>query len=223
MLDILHDLEAYSGAQHSGISLKGALVTTTCPSALKQDLERSLQVVRQLLSGVNNSGHCYRELHLELDHHLLLAYQLSDDCILLLLTRKGVNMALMSTSVRSVKDRLLCALEKAVELPSSDLQPVFPVGETGFIQAGAPLGEEEAAAFSDLMNKLCDRLVDASGSGGAVSFYRILNEWKHEHGMNKYKLPVLLKQLSEELHEPHTRESFLQDAVLLSRALVRLH
>ncbi|WP_372833821.1 hypothetical protein [Pontibacterium sp.] len=220
MLSILHDLEAYSGAQHSGVSSQGNLIASTCPADLQQDLVRSQQVVSQLFNGINECGHSYAELHLELDRHLLLAYRLSEDCTLLMLTRKGVNMALMATSVRSVKKRILGALTKAAELPSSDLQPVFPVGETGFIQAGSAQHQEDAAALSELMNKLCDKMVDTLGSTGAISFYRILNEWKRQYGMNKYKLPALLKLLAVELEAGAPRDAFLKEAVVLTRELV---
>ena len=220
MLSILHDLEAYSGAQHSGVSCQGDLIASTCPAGLQKDLVRSQQVVSQLFNGINECGHSYAELHLELDRHLLLAYRLSDECTLLMLTRKGVNMALMATSVRSVKKRILGALTKAAELPSSDLKPVFPVGETGFIQAGSALHQEDAAALSELMNKLCDKMVDTLGSTGAISFYRILNEWKRQYGMNKYKLPALLKLLAVELEAGAPRDAFLKEAVVLTRELV---
>ncbi|WP_370280482.1 hypothetical protein [Pontibacterium sp.] len=219
MLSILHDLEAYSGAKHSGVSWQGNLIASTCPADLQQDLIRSQSVVAQLFSGINDCGHNYAELHLELDRHLLLAYRLSDDCTLLMLTRKGVNMALMTTSVRSVKKRILDSLSKSAELPSSDLQPVFPVGETGFIQAGAVQDQEDAAALSELMNKLCDKMVDLLGSSGAISFYRILNEWKRQYGMNKYKLPALLKLLAAELAGDQ-REQFLKESVVITRELV---
>jgi predicted regulator of Ras-like GTPase activity (Roadblock/LC7/MglB family) len=206
MLDILQDLEAYSGAQHSSVGVDDRLIASTCPPKLHADLERSLKVVRQLLDGVRACGRQYQEVHLEMDRNLVLGYRFSDDCTLLLLTRKGVNMALMNTAVRSVQQRVLEALAQ--------------MGDTAATQQSA-LSHADASALSDLMNKLCDRLVDDLGSSGAVSFYRILNEWKRTHGMDKYRLPDLIKLLAAEQKNHADRAEFLHDAVALTRSLIQ--
>ncbi len=218
MLDVLHDLEAYSGAQHSCVGWKENIIASTVPAEMQDDLLRSHKVVLQLFEGVRKTGHNYGELQLELDRYLLLAYPLTNECMLLLLTRKGVNMALMSTSVRSIREKVLKGLKPAVEK--------FAASQKGTVASHdneQPLDQENAAALSDLMNKLCDQMVDFLGSSGAISFYRILNEWKRQYGMDKYKLPALLKQLAAELTDGRSREAFLQDAVLLTRELIQKH
>jgi len=212
MLDILHDLEAYNGAQHSGVSWRGKLIASTFPNELQTDLSNCQHMVQHMFDGIRKCGHNYNEVHLELDRDQLLAYRLSDDCTLMLLTRKGVNMALMTTSVRSVRDKIL---HEAQANQKAEL-------EDGSADSDQSLqNQEDAAALSQLMNKLCDKMVDVLGSPGAISFYRILNEWKHQYGMNKYKLPALLKSLSAELDAGQARDSFLKDAVLLTRELMQ--
>lgn len=206
MLDILHDLEAYSGAQHSAVGVDDKLVASTCPPKLHTDLERSLKVVRQLLGAVQSCGRPYQEVHLEMDRNLVLGYRFSDDCTLLLLTRKGVNMALMNTAVRSVQQRVLEALEQTGDSISGHQET---------------LSHADASALSHLMNKLCDRLVDDLGSSGAVSFYRILNDWKSTYGMDKYRLPDLIKLLAAEQKNHADRAEFLHDAVALTRSLIQ--
>jgi hypothetical protein len=210
MLSILSEVEGYTGAQYSAISWKGALVASTCPAQMHRDLARVQVAMRQLIDGAQKSGYDYKELHMLFDRHLVVAFQLSEHCSLLLITKKGVNLALLATGARNVRERLLTFLENATPDQIAAVQSDTQTQQDN----------EDHSALTALMSRLSDLLVDAIGPSGAVIFYQVMNEWKQANGFNKYKLPHLLKALAAEVPELQARERFLAKAVTEVRTVL---
>ena len=209
MLNVLNNIETYSGAEHSAISWKGALIASTCPAVMHRELARIQVSVRKLLDVAGQAADDgYREIHMLFDRNLVAGYQLADGCILLLVAKKGSNLALLATAARSARVPLLKALRSATPEQLMAAQR----------DARAELEASEQHAMTELMSKLSNLMVDHAGSEGAVTFYSTMNEWKQQHGNDKYKLPALLKQLAVHLNDSSSRESFLSSAVSIVRS-----
>ncbi|MGB0732476.1 MAG: hypothetical protein ACPGPF_01885 [Pontibacterium sp.] len=209
MLNVLKNLETYSGAEHSAVSWKGALIASTCPAVMHKELARVQVSIRKLLDAARDtSDGGYREIHMLFDRNLIVGYQIADGCVLLLVAKKGANLALLATAARNARVPLLKALRSATPDQLMAAQK----------EARAELEASEQHAMTELMSKLSNLMVDHLGSEGAVSFYSTMNDWKQTHGNDKYKLPALLKQLAIKLPTADSREQFLSTAVSIVRS-----
>jgi predicted regulator of Ras-like GTPase activity (Roadblock/LC7/MglB family) len=228
MSKLLLDLEKLGGIQYSCLANADGLVASTFPELLASNLSGASQVVNQIFSAVTGVGMDHREMIIELEENLLMAFQVTDELVLVLLTAKEVNMALINTSVRSMMPRFLSEsqVKADVEPPLLNVaQAEVPLVsdlplETRTSQPVPKPAENPAleAQLKGLMQQLQELLAEYIGPAASIVFDDAYDTWKAKHGVRMNKMAELLKGMAIEIEEKSDRTTFLQRSVVMVKA-----
>lgn len=211
MSNVLKDLELLGGIHHSCLVQGDTLLESTFPEILADNLSAASRVVQQIFMAISGMECSHKEVCIELEENLLISYRVSDDLLLMLLTDKEVNLALINTSVRSAISRI-----KASVSP----EPAAPVRAAA---QGTPAQTVSGSAGQEiellsLMEQLKEGLAEYIGPAATIIFDDAYANWKATHGVYKSKLAELIKALAIEIDDKGDRSRFLQSAVNMVRA-----
>jgi predicted regulator of Ras-like GTPase activity (Roadblock/LC7/MglB family)/uncharacterized protein YukE len=229
MSKLLQDLEKLGGIQYSCLARADGLVASTFPELLASNMSGASQVVNQIFAAVTGVGMDHREMILELDENLLMAFQVTDELVLILLTAKEVNMALINTSVRSMMPRFQSEVQVSAEVsvaepPVLEAAPMPTEAPEPAPQAEPAAAEKPAenpaleAQLKGLMKQLEELLAEYIGPAAAIVFDDAYDSWKAKHGVRMNKIAELLKGMAIEIEEKEDRTTFLQRAVTTVKA-----
>lgn len=212
MSKILEDLERLGGIHHSCLLKDDQMVASTFPEILEENLMGACRVVYQVFMAVEGMGSDHREIFIELEENLLIGYLIGDDTVLVLLTDKDVNLALINTSVRS-------ALSRLKKQPAS--LPAEPPIVTAAAQKPSAGGLSQALVETELMGlmgQLQEGLAEHIGPAAEIVFDDAYHQWKVTHGVRKSKIAELIKALALEIEDKADRSRYLQTAVNIVRS-----
>lgn len=211
MEKILKDLEKLGGIHHSCLMREEDLLASTFPEILAENLSGACRVAQQIFMAVEGMGATHKEAYIELEENLLIAYRVADETVLLILTDKDVNLALINTSVRSALPRIKRNLAGEVT------EKVAPA-KTEEPPAKAPVSRASEAELSGLMDQLRECLAEFIGPAASFLFDDSYENWKQTHGVSKGKIAELIKVLATEIDDKADRSKFLQTSVSIVRA-----
>lgn len=209
MSKILEDLERLGGIHHSCLLKDDEMVASTFPEILEENLMGACRVVYQVFMAVEGMGSSHREIFIELEENFLIGYLIGDDTVLVLLTDKDVNLALINTSVRSALSRLK---KQPAALPVEPPVVTAAAQKPGLSQA---LVETE---LMGLMEQLQEGLAEHIGPAAEIVFDDAYHQWKVTHGVRKSKIAELIKALALEIEDKADRSRYLQTAVNIVRS-----
>lgn len=210
MEKILKDLEKLGGIHHSCLMQEDSLMASTFPEILADNLSGACRIAQQIFMAVEGMGANHKEAYIELEENLLIAYRVADETVLLILTDKDVNLALINTSVRSALPRIKRNLA-GEETEKVSAQPA-PAAKS------APVNRVSEAELSGLMDQLRECLAEFIGPAASFLFDDSYENWKQTHGVSKGKIAELIKVLATEIDDKSDRSKFLQTAVSIVRA-----
>lgn len=212
MEKILKDLELLGGIHHSCLFKEDAVDASTFPSILGENIAGACRVVSQIFMAVEGMNLDHREVFLELDENLLIGYAINSDTLLLMMTDKDVNLALINTSIRSAVPKIRKQLapdavaETSATVPDKAVKPK---------RSGRPWHEAELLG---VMDQLREGLAEYIGPAASIVFDDAYDQWYSEHGAQKSKVAELIKVLAIEIDDKNERSQFLQNAVNIVRA-----
>ncbi|RVU31789.1 hypothetical protein [Neptunomonas marina] len=213
MEKILKDLELLGGIHHSCLFKEDAVDASTFPSILDENIAGACRVIRQIFMAVEGMDLDHREVFLELDENLLIGYAINSDVLLLMMTDKDVNLALINTSIRSAVPKIRKQLtpDAVEETPATapDKAAAKPK------RPGRPWHEAELLG---VMDQLREGLAVYIGPAASIVFDDAYDQWYSEHGAQKSKVAELIKVLATEIDDKSERSQFLQNAVNIVRA-----
>jgi predicted regulator of Ras-like GTPase activity (Roadblock/LC7/MglB family) len=208
MNKVLQDLERLGGVHHSCLIDGDAMVASTFPEVLENNLTAAGRVINQMFMAVSAMGCSHKEIFIELEENLLIAYLLADSSILALLTDKDVNLALINTSVRS----------SIAQLQRRHAEAAAPVISTVAPASKQPKGSFVEQNLSGLMTQLQENLAEFIGPAAIIVFDDAYSDWQANYGVHKSKIAELIKKLAIEIEDKADRSRFLQEAVSIVRA-----
>lgn len=204
---ILKDLELFGGIHHSFILKGDEKQASTFPDILEENMVGACRVINQIFMAVEGMGGDHKEINIELEENLLIGYHVADETILVLLTDKDVNLALINTSARSA----LPKIAKKVLSPQASEPPVVQTQAGGnAAKAARPQAEAELRA---LMDQLQEGLAEFIGPAAGIVFDEAYEQWKAQHGVYRNKIAELIKVLAVEIDDKADRSRYLQSAV----------
>jgi predicted regulator of Ras-like GTPase activity (Roadblock/LC7/MglB family) len=211
MEKILKDFERLAGIHHSCLLSTDEMMASTFPEALEDNLMGACRVIYQIFMAVEGMGCSHREIFIELEESLLIGYYIADETVLVLLTDKDVNLALINTSVRSSLGRIKKKLTSPnVEPPVVHLAPKAPINTENQRRIEVEL--------TGLMGNLQEGLAEHIGPAAEIVFDDAYADWKATHGVQRAKIAELIKALAFEIEDKADRSRYLQTAVQTVRA-----
>lgn len=211
MGNILKDIEQFGGIHHSFLLKGETVLASTFPEILEENLAGACRIINQIFMAVEGIGGDHREMSVELEENLLIGYRVTDDTVLVLLTDKDINQALINTSVRSALPKIASG-----NLGTDTAEPPVVQPTTGAAST-APANPQAEAQLRGLMNQLRDGLAEYIGPAASIVFDDAYAQWKAQHGVHRSKIAELLKILAVEIDNKEERSRYLQSAVATVR------
>lgn len=212
MEKVLKDLERLGGIHHSCLVKGDELLVSTFPEVLHDNIAGACRIVSQIFMAIEGIEGNHREVFIELEENLMIGYLFSEECILVLLTEKDVNLALINTSVRSAVPTLKRELDPKYAKSAAESVPTVQAAPASVTSAAGD-GTLSEAAMMAVASKLKNVLTEYVGPAAGLVFDDAYINWKTTHGLSKNKIAELIKMLAVEIDDKEDRSSFLQKAV----------
>ena len=212
MIQLLTDLEKLGGIQHSCLATSDELLASTFPEILESNLGGASRVAHQIFNAIHSIGSDHKEIVFELEECLLMGHVVDDKTVLIMLTEKEVNMALINTSVRSVLPSIIEAMGSKTAIAPT-LQPEEVVSKAAI--KNNPAIE---AQLRGLMGQLESMLADYIGPAASIVYEDAYDIWRTQHGVRLGKIAELLKMLAREVDDKEDRSAFLKKSVAAVKA-----
>ncbi|MFY0658014.1 MAG: hypothetical protein JXR12_14855 [Neptunomonas phycophila] len=213
MIELLKELEQLGGIQHSCVATPDSILASTFPEILDTNMGSASRVAHQIFNAIHSIGSDHKEIIFELDECLLMGHVVDDKTVLIMMTEKEVNMALINTSVRSVMPTIIEAIAPVTEpepsvVPDTSTANPPPVKNNPAIEA----------QLRALMNQLRDLMADYIGPAVSIVFDDAYDTWRATHGVRLGTIAELLKQLAREIDDKDDRSAFLKKSVTTVKA-----
>jgi len=202
MKEILEELSAFGGVYHGCIVREGRILSTTFPSLLNENLTSIAKITDRIFKGASSVNHSYNEIYFEMEENYLLGYPIESGLIIVLLTGKSVNFALIHMTVQSASTQLVRDAEIASRFPEeSPLQPAMQNGAHPKIDQN----------MKPLLNEILESLTLHIGPVARITMGEALKTWRLSFKPTKKNLPVLVTILAKDIDNENARQSFLDD------------
>ena len=213
MIELLKELEQLGGIQHSCVATPDSILASTFPEILDTNMGSASRVAHQIFNAIHSIGSDHKEIIFELDECLLMGHVVDDKTVLIMLTEKEVNMALINTSVRSVMPTIIEAIAPVTE-PEPSVVPDTSTASRPAVKNNPAI----EAQLRALMNQLRDLMADYIGPAVSIVFDDAYDAWRAKHGVRLGTIAELLKQLAREIDDKDDRSAFLKKSVTTVKA-----
>ena len=212
MKEILEELETLGGVYHGCIVKDARVVSTTFPSLLNDNLALIARITDRLFKGADSVNRSYNEIYFELDENYLLGYPLDNGTMVLLLTGKDVNFALIHMTVQSAAGQIASA-------SGMDLQDT-QVGQdrTGTDEAVPPAaaahrrtGSKIDLSLKPVLNDILEALTLQIGPVSRIVMGEALKKWRSSFDPVEKNIPMLINILAQEIDDDVARQEFLNE------------
>ncbi len=205
MKEILEELGTLGGVYHGCVVKDGHVVSTTFPSLLNDNLSLIARITDRIFKGADSVEHSYNEIYFELDENYLLGYPLENGIMVLLLTGKDVNFALIHMTVRSAGSQIANAL---LAQSQPDLSaPVAPEAPTQPTQRR--VNPKIDPAMKPVLNEILEALTLQIGPVSRIVMGDALKKWRSSFDPVEKNIPMLINILAQEIDDEVGRQEFL--------------
>jgi len=188
MQEIVRSLSALKGVRHAAIYKQGVLTHEDLTAAQEASLISSSLIISQIFSAAKAIGKSHNEVFIGVNSGYLAGFQLSDNCVALLVTEKKINFPMMSVGVKSAAEMLRQLVKEEQSEPDNNdaLRPVF---------------DRYAYLLTDFLGPVAPIIVDDA-----------VDAWKKTYVQSPQNLPHLLALIAAEMDSPKEQASFLAQA-----------
>ncbi len=204
MKQILEELGTLGGVYHGCIVKEGNVVATTFPSLLNDNLTSIGKITDRIFKGAGSVKHSYNEIYFEMDENYLLGYPVNGGIVVLLLTGKDVNFALIHMTVKSAGPQI--SRELASQLPD-DVQehPVVP----------RRTNQKIDQSLKPFLNEILEALTLQIGPVARITMGEALKSWRVTFEPTRKNLPQLINILAEDIDDEVSRQEFRDELNVL--------
>lgn len=211
-ISFLEDFSFLGGVRHVCVVKNGAITGSTFPALLNDSVKSASRMMQQMLSGIQPLEQDHNEIHIEMDDSLLVGYRLSDEVIFVLMTDRDINQALISTTVRSSKERLV-ALETTTESAAKSKETHEPQASNTDSETKARKTAakkvEIAENLKPVLKNMAMILAEYIGPAATVLFQRTYTQWTQEGTPSLERLPQLADLIAEYIDSEDKHAEFL--------------
>lgn len=204
-MNCLKDFLFLGGVHHVCVIQQGEVTGSTFPPMLTDNVGVAARMMEQMLNSSQVLEEAHDEVHISMDDHQLIGVRISDDTLFILMADLDINLALISTAIRTSRTALL-ALRPAKEAPSSSTAPTAsPKKPTAPTRATSA----EREALKPVLKKVAIVLADYVGPAALVLFQRTHAAWIKEGPANRKRLPSLTNKMASFIDNTDKRAQFL--------------
>ena len=205
MNGILEELGSLGGVHHGCIVKEGHVLATTFPSLLNDNLASIARITDRIFRGAGSVKHSYNEIYFEMDENYLLGFPVEGGLMVLLLTGKDINFALIHMTVQSAAPQI--SREMSASLQESSAPKAAPPG-----RAGAKIDH----GLKPHLNEILEALTLQIGPVARISMGEGLKQWRNSYEPVKANLAQLIDILAEDIDDKGSRQEFLSSLASLA-------
>ncbi len=199
MSGILDELASLGGVQHGCILKEGRVLASNFPSLLSENLASIARIVDRIFRGADSVRHSCNEVYFETDESYLLGFPLEGGFLVLLLTGKDVNFALIHMTVLSAAAQI-----------SMELAPPVREGATSSRAApGRRAGGKIDYSLKPHLNGILEALTLQIGPAARICMGEGLKRWRSSCEPSRENLPRLIEILAEDIEDEYSRRDFV--------------
>ncbi|HFC53318.1 MAG TPA: hypothetical protein ENJ43_02670 [Gammaproteobacteria bacterium] len=198
MSSILEELGSLGGVYHGCIIREGSVLATTFPSLLSDNLASIARIADRIFRGAGSVRHSYNEIYFEMDENYLLGFPVEGGFLVLLLTGKDVNFALIHMTVQSAAPQIIRELAATVQ--ESDTARATPPA-----RAGGKIDQ----SLKPHLNEILEALTLQIGPVAKISMGEGLKRWRSSCEPVKANLPRLIDILARDIEDEVSRQDFV--------------
>ncbi len=202
MKEILEELGSLGCVYHGCIVKEGDVLATTFPSLLNQNLTSIGKITDRIFKGADSVNRSYDEIYFEMEENYLLGYPVDGGVVVLLLTGKDVNFALIHMTVKSAAPQIseeVASRARAEPVPpSSPDSPAFQHRTNQKIDHG----------LKPYLNEILESLTLQIGPVARITMGEALKTWRSSFEPTRKNLPVLIDILAQDIDDEASRQEF---------------
>ncbi len=202
MKDILEELGSLGGVYHGCIVKEGDVLATTFPSLLNENLTSIGKITDRIFKGASSVKRSYDEIYFEMEENYLLGYPVDGGIVVLLLTGKDVNFALIHMTVKSAAPQI--SEELASQSPKDPVPP--PPSASPAMQR--PTNQKIDHGLKPYLNEILESLTLQIGPVARITMGEALKTWRSSFEPSRKNLPVLVDILAEDIDDEASRQEF---------------
>ncbi len=208
MREILEELGTLGGVHHGCIVKDGQVVSTTFPALLNDNLGLIARITDRIFKGAGSIDRTYNEIYFELDENYLLGFPLQEGAMVLLLTGKDVNFALIHMTVQSAGDQIAKALATASSEPVKQETSESVPGASAHPAQNRP-GSKIDPSMKPVLNEVLEALTLQIGPVSRIVMGEALKKWRSTFEPVEKNVPALINMLAKEIDDELARQEFL--------------
>jgi len=210
MKEILEELETLGGVYHGCIVKDARVVSTTFPSLLNDNLALIARITDRLFKGADSVNRSYNEIYFELDENYLLGYPLDNGAMVLLLTGKDVNFALIHMTVQSAGSQIASALDMvSQDTQAGQDRPQIDEPASPEPAMHRRAGSKIDPALKPVLNDILEALTLQIGPVSRIIMGEALKKWRNSFEPVEKNIPMLVNILAQEIDDDVSRKEFL--------------
>ncbi len=210
MNGILEELGTLGDVHHGCIIKDGNILATTFPPLLSDNLALIARISDRIFKGADSINCSYNEIYFEMGENYLLGFPVEGGLMVLLLTGKNVNLALIHMTIQSAAPQI-----------SSELSGSVPKNSAPRLTHQNNKTEKKIdPGLKPYLNEILEALTLRIGGVARISMAKGLKLWRGFCEPTKHNLPVLIDILAQEIEDDQAQQDFLDSlATLLTREL----
>ncbi|HHS84146.1 MAG TPA: hypothetical protein ENK38_04355 [Gammaproteobacteria bacterium] len=200
MKEILEELGTLGGVYHGCIVKEGNVLATTFPSLLNDNLTSIGKITDRIFKGAGSVKHSYDEIYFEMDENYLLGYPVDGGIVVLLLTGKDVNFALIHMTVKSAAPQISRELSSQIQEEPSP-QPTIQ----------RRTNQKIDQSLKPYLNEILEALTLQIGPVSRITMGEALKTWRSSFEPTRKNLPMLINILAEDIDDEASRQEFIDE------------
>ncbi len=210
MKEILEELETLGGVYHGCVVKDGQVVSTTFPALLNDNLALIARITDRVFKGAGSVRRSYNEIYFELEENYLLGYPLDGGIMVLLLTGKDVNFALIHMTVQSAGTQIAGALATHAPLPQTE-PPAEAVPGVRAQSVQRRTNPKIDPSMKPLLNEILEALTLQIGPVSRIVMGEALKKWRNSFDPVEKNVPMLINILAQDIDDEAARQGFLDE------------
>ncbi len=213
MKKLLAQLVGLNGVNHAAIYSAERGIFSTLPKERQAGIADAGILFEQIFGTLRLIGKDHNEAYVEFNKGMMMAYEVPNLAVLLLLTDKKVNFPMLGMGIKSASKRLetLLANSTAHSYPGQ-IASGTPQKSSSAPNRFTVKTEKLSEAVASLIRDLEELLIDFTGPAATLVLKDCMETWKANYSPQPETIGHLIELLSNELETDDEKQQFKQQA-----------
>lgn len=233
MNKVLDELVSFDGVSHSCIYKNEQIMASTFPSLIQDKLISMGRFIDKIFASSRAIDRAHDEVHIELEESTLIAYQVNDQFLLMLMAVRGINLSLVYMTIKSIEKSVklhgispprnkpsqpsaanVADKKQAVQDYKKEDIPVWPLGTESQDDSAQLTDEQKVESYLQGLKKI---LLESFGPVGDIIFEEASKEWQVSPQPKLENLDNLVDLITLEIDGKSEKRLFFAKATKFTR------